>query len=469
MRQETDGLGSLTIRKNAYFGIHTQRAINNFEISGYRLHPALIIALAQVKEACARTNCDLGDLKGDRADAIIRACREIADGKHRDNIVVDPFQGGAGTSTNMNINEVIANRALELLGHSRGEYEVIHPIHDVNMHQSTNDVYPTAVRVAALTLLKHLEKTVSELQESMQAHEKTFRDVIKLGRTQLQDAVPMTLGMTFGAFAEAVSRDRWRIFKCRERIKQVNLGGTAIGTGLGAPREYIFRVTDVLRQITGLNVSRAENLLESTQNLDPFVETSGMLKTYAANLHKIATDLRLLASGPRGGIGELSLPAVQSGSSIMPGKINPVIPEMISQVAFRVIANDQVITLAAASGNLELNQFFPVICFSYLESLQLLIHATEKFDTLCIQGITADPEQCRAHVEQSRTLATVLVPILGYSRVETLVKQAETENRSIQEILIETDLFTLEQINDLLSPRRMQKLGYDPVEYDGIS
>ncbi len=468
MRQETDGLGSLEMQDNQYSGIHTHRAMTNFNISGYRLHPALIIALAQVKEACARTNQDLGYLGEDKAEAIIRACREIAGGEFHEAITVDPFQGGAGTSTNMNINEVIANRALEIRGHKPGEYAIIDPIHDVNMHQSTNDVYPTAFRVAALSLFKSLEKSVADLQESFQAHEQAFRDVIKLGRTQLQDAVPMTLGMTFGAYAEAVSRDRWRIFKCRERIKTVNLGGTAIGTGLGAPREYIFRVTDVLRRITGMKISRAENLVETTQNLDPFVETSGMLKAYAANLHKIATDLRILSSGPGGGIMEITLPAVQSGSSIMPGKVNPVIPEMVSQVAFRVMANDQVITLAASSGNLELNQFLPILCFSYLESLHLLIQVTDRFNTLCIQGIQACPEQCKNHVEQSRSLATVLVPVLGYHRVETLVKRAETENRSIREVILKDGVLTREQLDDLLSPRKMQKLGFDPGDYDGI-
>ena len=460
MRIERDGLGEMLIPEDAYYGIHTARAIENFSVSGHRLPGVFIESFAKVKMACAQTNRELGYLETTCGESIITACRELAEGRFHDQIVVDALQGGAGTSTNMNFNEVIANRALQLLGRARGDYSVIHPIDHVNLHQSTNDVYPTALRVAALTCLKELELDVSALQESLQRKELEFRDVVKVARTQLQDAVPITMGMEFGAYAEAVARDRWRVFKARERIKQVNLGGTAVGTGLGAPTSYIFRVVENLRDITGLNISRAENLVDATQNLDSFPEASGMLKAYAANLFKIASDLRLLSSGPDAGFAELVLPPRQAGSSIMAGKINPVIPELVSQVALRVMANDQVVTLVTALGQLELNQFLPLLAHSLLESLLMLSRCTRVFGELCVAGIVPKENRCLDLVLNSKSLATVLVPVYGYGKVETLVKQAAENGNTVLETAVKSELLSRQEADELLAPKRMHKLGF---------
>ncbi len=468
MRRERDTLGNLEIPADAYYGIQTMRAVRNFPFSGYRLPAPFIKAFAQVKQACAETNATLGFLDREQSDVIIAACREIEHGELHDQIVVDALQGGAGTSTNMNFNEVIANRAEEMLGGRRGEYAKVHPIHHVNMHQSTNDVYPTALKVAALELLVDLEKQVSRLQEALQAKESEFRDVVKVGRTELTDAVPMTLGMTFGAFAEGVARDRWRIFKSRERIKKVNLGGTAIGTGLGAPRDYVLKVTENLRHICGLPVSRAENLVDATQNMDSLVEVSGMLKAYASNLMKLASDLRLLSSGPSTGLGEITLPALQAGSSIMAGKINPVLPEAVTQVALKVMGNDQTIGLAAGMGQLELNHLMPLLTHSLLESLTLLVNTTQSLTQDCIAGIIANAARCLSHVEASNALATVLVPILGYAKVEGLVTSAKESGRSIREEITHQGIASTEVIDELLSPKRLCKLGFIPNEFDKV-
>ncbi len=468
MRTEYDGLGEMVIPDSAYYGVHTLRAVENFSVTGYRLHRRFIESFAQVKMACARTNNDLGFLVEHKAEAIVAACQEITQGKLHDQIVVDAFQGGAGTSTNMNFNEVIANRALEIVGRRRGDYSIIHPIDDVNMHQSTNDVYPTALRVASLKLLKELEVEVAAFQQALQEKEKVFHDVVKVGRTQLQDGVPMTLGMEFGAYAEAVSRDRWRIFKARERIKQVNLGGTAIGTGLGAPTTYILRIAENLKFITGLNISRAENLIDATQNLDTFVEASGMLKAYACNLLKIASDLRLLSSGPDSALREIELPPRQAGSTIMAGKVNPVIPEMVSQVALRVMANDQVTALAAGMGQLELNHLLPLIAHSFLESLEMLLRSTSLFSNLCVKEIKANSNRCMELALKSKSLATVLVPVAGYEQTEALVKRSISSGTAVWEVATTSGIVTEEQARDLLSPKRMYKLGFGGSDdYEG--
>ncbi|OIQ50915.1 Aspartate ammonia-lyase [Pseudodesulfovibrio hydrargyri] len=467
-RIERDGLGSMSIPADVYWGVHTSRAVRNFPFSGYRLPPAFIRAFARVKQACARTNALLGYLSGERGPAIVEACSEIAEGGLHDQIVVDAFQGGAGTSTNMNFNEVIAARAAELLGGERGDRELVDPLRHVNMHQSTNDVYPTALRVAVLAMLAGLEEAVSDLQAGLQRKEAEFRDVVKVGRTELMDAVPMTLGMTFGAFAEAVARDRWRIFKCRERIKRVNLGGTAVGTGLGAPRDYVLAVAGNLAEVTGLPVSRAENLVDVTQNADVFVEVSGMLKACAANLLKIASDLRLLSSGPAAGLGEIVLPPLQAGSSIMAGKINPVMPEAVTQVALRVMGNDQVVTMAAGLGQLELNHLLPLIAHSLLESLSLLTAACRGLAWGCVDGIKPRPEQCRNHVEQSMALATVLVPALGYGAVERIVKEADDRGETVAARIEATGIASREAVERLLSPRRLCKLGFTPEEFEEV-
>jgi aspartate ammonia-lyase len=467
-RLEHDGLGELAVPADAYWGIHTLRAVRNFPFSGSRLHPAFIRAFAQVKQACARTNALLGHLPGERGRAIIESCAEMADGALHDQIVVDAFQGGAGTSTNMNVNEVLAGRAVEILGGDRGDRELVSPIRHVNMHQSTNDVYPTALRVACLALLDDLESAVSTLQESLQGREAAFRDVVKVARTELTDAVPMTLGMTFGAFAEAVARDRWRLFKCRERLKRVNLGGTAIGTGLGAPRDYIMAVAGHLAAVTGLPVSRAENMVDATQNMDVFAEVSGMLKACAATLMKIASDLRLLGSGPATGLGEISLAPLQAGSSIMAGKINPVMPEAVTQAALRVMANDQLVTMAVALGQLELNHLLPVITHAMTESLTLLTAACRGLAATC-PDIRARRERCHAHVESSAALATVLVPALGYDRVEALVAGARAAGRSVRDQAAWAGVASAEAMERLLSPRQLCKLGYTPGEFEEVN
>lgn len=466
MRWETDGLGGAEIPEDAYYGIHTARALQNFHISGYRLPQTFIVSFATVKKACTLTNVELGYLERVTGRAILAACDEIISGRLHEHVVVDAFQGGAGTSTNMNFNEVIANRAIEILGGQKGDYWLVHPLNHVNMHQSTNDVYPTALKVAALELLKKLEVDVAGLQESFQGKEQQFRDVVKVGRTQLQDAVPITLGMEFGSYAEALSRDRWRIFKARERIKQVNLGGTAVGTGLGAPRDYILVVTENLRRITGLNVARAENLVDATQNMDTFVESSGMLKAYAANLFKIASDMRLLSCGPDAGIGEITLPPRQAGSSIMAGKINPVIPEMVSQVALKVMANDHVVGLVASLGQLELNHFVPLLTHCFLESLEILCNATRAFAEKCVRGIQSRADRCSHLVLNSKIVAAALVPVIGYETVERIVKQAESEHTTVAQAVVHEGLLTESQVAQILAPKRLYKLGFDRDELD---
>jgi len=465
MRQERDALGVRQLPEGALFGIHALRASENFPVSGYAIFPEFIVAFAQVKAACAMANQEAGFLDPGRAEAILAACREIAAGEHHDQIIVDPFQGGAGTSLNMNVNEVVANRALQLLGHAPGDYAVLSPLAHVNLHQSTNDTYPTALKVAALTLLKELESGTAKLQEAFQAKEAAFAHVVKVGRTELMDAVPMTLGMEFGAYAEAISRDRWRIFKCRERIKQVGLGGTAIGTGLGAPRQVIFRAAEHLRNLTGLPVSRAENLIDATANADPFVEVSGILSALAANLLKISSDLRLLASGPGAGLAEIALPALQAGSSIMPGKVNPVIPECLGQVALRVMANHQAVTLAASLGQLELNQYLPLLAHALLESLRLLRQGVTLLAEKCVAGITAREDRCRELVARSHALATVLVPALGYEAVSRLMAEAEAAGVPFADHLAATGVCSAAAAAELLSPKRMRKLGFEEGDY----
>jgi aspartate ammonia-lyase len=438
-----------------YYGEETEKSILNFAISGRRLPRVFIKAMAEVKQACAVTNMRLGYLDKRLGEAIRTACAEVAAGKYDDQIVVDVYQGGAGTSTNMNFNEVIAGLANEQLGE-----DAVHSIQHVNLHQSTNDVYPTALRVAILYSLQSLEKEIQSMQEALQAKELEFKDVVKLGRTQMQDAVPMTLGMEFGAWSEAIARDRWRIFKSRERIKQLNLGGTAIGTGLTAPREYIFRVTEQLRKLTGLSIARAENLVDATQNLDTIVEISGMLKALGVNIFKISQDIRLLSSGPQGGLGEISLPALQKGSSIMPGKVNPVLPEMMGQVGLKVMNNDSLISQVAALGNLELNQFLPLLTITILESLDLLLRSIPLFCERCITGIKANRDICLQKVKKSGSLATVLINRLGYERVEALIKETEISGKSLEELILEQQLLTENELKELLSPAQMYKLGF---------
>ena len=461
-RTETDSLGSLTVPADALYGIHTVRALANFPLSGQPCHSGLIRGMAQVKLACARTNAALGDLDAGLAQAIGQACEELADGRHREAVIVDALQGGAGTSLNMNVNEVIANRAEEILGGRRGEYQRVHPLHHVNLHQSTNDVFPTALKIAAIDGLHRLEKAIAALQTAFQAKEQEFAGIVKVGRTQLQDACPMTLGAECSAWAEAFGRDRWRVFKCEERIRVVNLGGTAIGTGLTAPRDYIFRATETLREITKMNLARAENLVDATQNADALVEVSGILNAHAVNLFKISSDLRLLASGPHAGLGELRLPAMQVGSSVMPGKVNPVICEAVGQAALQAIAQDSAVTSAAQSGQLELNAFLPLVAHALLGNLSLLERADTIFRERCIIGLQADAERCADLLEHSHAQVTALVPALGYELAAEVAKEAAQTRQTIRAVVLRRGLLGEVVLERLLSAEAMTALGYPP-------
>ena len=461
LRVEHDLIGQREVPVGVLYGIHTLRALENFPLAGRQVHAALAGGYGTVKLACAMTNRRLGVWAGDeaKADAIERACREMADGLLSEHIVVDLLQGGAGTSLNMNVNEVLANRALELLGQGHGCYERVSPTDDINRHQSTNDTYPTALKLAAIRLLQVLEERVVALQEAFQEAEKRFAHVVKVGRTQMQDAVLTTLGREMGAYAEAFNRDRWRICKCRERLRVVNLGGTAIGTGLAAPRQFIFRVVDTLRDLTGIGLARAENLIEATQNADVFVEVSGILKACAVNLLKVCTDLRLMASGPQSGFGEIKLPALQAGSSIMPGKVNPVIPEAVSQVAMLCMGYDATIATACASGNLELNPFLPLVAACLLDGIDLLGRACEILRGKCVTGIEADELRCRAHVESSTATATALVATLGYEKACEVAKESQRTGRSVREVAVGMGMLTAEAFAELVSPEVVCRLG----------
>ncbi len=465
LRTETDPLGARTLPAEALHGIHTLRAVENFPLSGRRVHPGLIHAYGAVKLAAIRTIRELGGWSAapERADALERACLELAEGSLDRHVIVDALQGGAGTSLNMNVNEVIANRALLLLGFAPGDYHAISPLDDVNRWQSTNDTFPTALRLAAIRGIGRLEERLVRLVESFQAQEKRLERVIKVGRTELQDAVLTTLGREMAAYADAIGRDRWRAYKCIERLRVVNLGGTAIGTGLGAPRAYIFRVVERLRELTGIGFARAENLIDATQNADVYVEVSGILKACAVNLIKISGDLRLLSSGPDAGFGEIRLPARQAGSSLMPGKINPVIPEAVTQAALVVSANDQAIAAAAGLGSLELNPFLPLIADALLASIDLLAGACEILARGCVDGIEADAERCRRSVESATAAATALVPLLGHERAEHIAAEAAAEGRSIRELVVGGGLLDAASFDSLISPEAVCRLGSPDV------
>jgi aspartate ammonia-lyase len=459
-RRERDALGERDVPSAALHGIHTLRALENFGLLGRPIHPDLARALGAVKLAAVRTNRAQGWLASDIAEALDRACLELFDGTLAPAILVDALQGGAGTSANMNVNEVLANRANELMGAARDDDRRVSPTDHVNLHQSTNDVFPTALRVAALWGLGRLESAVVGLQEAFQAKERAFSHVVKVGRTEMQDAVLTTLGREMAAYAEALNRDRWRLAKCGERLRVVNLGGTAIGTGLSAPRDYIFRVVEELREITGQGLARAENLVEATQNADVFVEVSGLLKALASTLIKICGDLRLLSSGPDAGLGEIRLPARQAGSSIMPGKVNPVIPEAVTQAALLSIGHDQALTMAVAMGSLELNPFLPLVAHCLLESFDLLARGCETLRTRCVEGIEADEARCRQQVENSTASATALVPRLGYARVGELVAASRREGRTIRDVAVASGLITAAEFDEATSPEAVCRLGF---------
>ncbi|MFI5610925.1 aspartate ammonia-lyase [Amycolatopsis sp. NPDC051903] len=451
-RTERDLIGELAVPAEAYYGVHTRRATANFPISGRPLatHPELVVALARVKHAAALANHDVGLLPAGKTEVIVAACEEIEAGRLHEEFPVDVIQGGAGTSSNMNVNEVVANRALELLGRPRGDYAHLHPIDDVNLGQSTNDVYPTAVKLAVHAAATELLGAMAELRAALHAKGREFAGVVKIGRTQLQDAVPMTLGQEFTAFAVTLGEDEQRLAEALTLLTEINLGGTAIGTGLNAHPDYARLACAHLARLTGLPLVTAGDLVEATADAGVFVQLSGVLKRVAVKLSKTCNDLRLLSSGPQAGLNEIRLPKVQAGSSIMPGKVNPVIPEVVNQIAFEVIGNDTTVTLAAEAGQLQLNAFEPIIAHSLLKSLRHLRTGARTLARRCVTGITANTEQLRRRVFESIGLVTALNPVIGYEAASALAKRASATGRSIHELVVEDGLLTAEQLDTLL-------------------
>jgi len=435
MRMEKDSIGEKQLEDSMIYGIQTARAKENFNLNYKKTDQSLVVAIVQIKKAAAHTYQTLGIGKTGVYEAIEQSCDLVLAGGYEDAFITSALQGGAGTSTNMNVNEVLANLALVKLGHQYGEYEFVHPLDDVNRGQSTNDVYPTALRIAAIQKLRVLSDYCAQLQQAFQQKENEFDHIQKLGRTELMDALPITLGQEFGAFAQAISRDRWRLYKVEERLRQVNLGGTAVGAGNNADRKYRFGVLEILREYTGMGLAPAEYPMDITQNNDVFVEVSGLMKALAVNLMKISNDIRLMSSGPKGGFGEISLKALQMGSTIMPGKVNPVIPEMVIQVAMKVIANDSAITMAASHGEFELNAFMPLIADSLLESLQLLIEAVDSFRTKCVEHILPDEDKCRQLLESSYAFATAYTVEYGYDLVCAAMKESKGDPLRLKDIL----------------------------------
>jgi len=453
-RREHDLLGERDVPAAAYYGIHTLRALENFPISRTPIsaYPELIRALACVKQAAALTNLELKLLDRARAEAIIAACEEIRRGEWHAHFVVDAIQGGAGTSTNMNANEVIANRALELLGHARGEYQHLHPLEHVNLSQSTNDVYPTAVKVALHFEIQRLRAAMAQLRLEFEIKAREFADVLKMGRTQLQDAVPMTLGQEFSTYAVMLAEDEERLREAALLIQEINLGATAIGTGINAPPEYAPRVCLHLRRLTGIDLVTAHNLVEATQDAGAFVQLSGVLKRVAVKLSKTCNDLRLLSSGPRAGLGEINLPPVQAGSSIMPGKVNPVIPEVVNQIAFEVIGNDVTVSFAAEAGQLQLNAFEPIIAHNLFNSLIYLRQGCLTLAERCVRGITANREHLRRSVAHSIGIVTALNPYIGYENATAIAKEAHATGSSVYDLVLAKGLLTQAQLDDILRP-----------------
>ncbi|HEX8046208.1 aspartate ammonia-lyase [Rhizobium sp.] len=459
-RREHDLLGTKEIPADVYRGVHTARAVENFQVTGMTIgrNPYLVRGLTFVKEAAAIANHELGLLDRVRMDAIVRACCEIRAGALHDQFVVDEIQGGAGTSTNMNANEVIANRALELLGHSKGDYAHLHPNDHVNLSQSTNDAYPTAVNIALIEAIDDLAASMTVLKSAFDRKAQEFARFIKLGRTQLQDAVPMTLGQEFRTFVVMLGEDKARLIESAALLHEINLGATAIGTGLNAPRGYAALACEHLSRLTGRPLVTAEDLIEATQDPGAFVHLSGVLKRVAVKLSKTCNDLRLLSSGPRAGIGEITLPAMQAGSSIMPGKINPVIPEMVNQVAYAVIGNDITITMAAEAGQLQLNAFEPIMVRALSQSISQLSAACRILAERCVDGIQANPAIMAARVEESIGLATALNPLIGYYAATEVAQEALASGRTVPEVVLERGHLTVDQLQKALSPEHLANL-----------
>lgn len=463
-RIEHDSIGEKQIPKDAYYGVQTLRAAENFFITGLKMHPEFINSFAQIKKAAAITNFEVGRLDKKRADAIVQACDEIVEGKFHDQFIVDPIQGGAGTSLNMNANEVIANRAIEIMGGEKGDYSLVNPNDHVNYGQSTNDVFPSCGRLTTLKLLYKAQAELERLYKALVKKSEEFDHVIKMGRTQLQDAIPIRLGQEFRAYATAIRRDINRFDRAKEEMRSLNLGGTAIGTGLNADVQYLQRVVRNIALISGLELVQAYDLIDATQNLDGYVACSGITKSCAVNLSKMCNDLRLMSSGPRTGLGEINLPARQNGSSIMPGKVNPVIPEVVNQVAFHVIGNDMTVAMAAEAGQLELNAFEPIIFYKLFQSIETISCAVHTLVDNCISGITANEEHCKELVENSVGIITAICPYVGYEKAAIVAKEAIRTGCSVRELVIRDNLLTQEQLDIILDPVSMTEPGISGID-----
>lgn len=461
-RLEHDSLGEIEVPADAYYGVQTLRAQDNFHITGVPMShfPRLINALAYVKMAAAEANASLGMLDETKSRAIVRACEELLSGKLHDQFIVDVVQGGAGTSANMNANEVVCNRALELLGHQKGQYEFLHPLNDVNMSQSTNDVYPSALNIALILDLRELIDAMQHVQKAFAKKGREFADILKMGRTQLQDAVPMTLGQEFTAWSVMIGEDVQRVDEAEDLVFEINMGATAIGTGLNSHPDYTRAVTEKLIERTTLNLKTSPDLVEATQDTGVYVQLSGVLKRVAVKLSKICNDLRLLSSGPRCGLNEINLPPMQPGSSIMPGKVNPVIPEVVNQVAFAVVGHDVTVAMASEAGQLELNVMEPVIAYSLFQSINMLRRACITLADKCVLGITANVDRCRELVENSIGLVTALNPYIGYEKSAEIAKEALKTGGSVYQIVLDKGYLSQQELDDILKPENMVRPRY---------
>ena len=455
MRLESDSIGEMEVPGEAYYGVQALRANENFPITGNSLHPDFIKNMARIKRAAAITNMRAGRLKPEIANAIESACNEVVCGMFASEFIVDGIQGGAGTSANMNMNEVIANRAIEMLCGKKGDYSIVHPNDHVNMAQSTNDVIPTAGKLTVLDLLKKLEKSLKKLDSALYKKADEFDGVIKIGRTQLEDAVPMRLGQSFHAYATRIERDMDRIENAKKEMYTVNMGATAIGTGINTSEYYFDHIVPTLAKVSGYPLVQADDLFDATENLDGFVRVSSCLKACAVNLSKMCNDLRILASGPKAGFGEITLPAMQNGSSIMPGKVNPVIPEVVSQVAFHIIGHDVTITMAAEAGQMELNAFEPVVFYNLFDSISTLTHAVDTLTDNCIIGITANEERCQKLLDASVGITTALCPYIGYKKAASLAKESLRTGVPVKKLVLKHGLMKEKQLDVVLDPYAM--------------
>jgi aspartate ammonia-lyase len=458
-RIESDSVGKKNVPADAYYGVQSLRAKENFCITGNRMHSAMICNLALLKKACAIVNRDAGVIDAKVADAIVAACEDLMDGKFHEQFIVDPIQGGAGTSMNMNANEVLANVAIEKLGGTLGDYSVVHPNDHVNQGQSTNDIIPTAGKMTVITLLQPLMENLEKLAVAFDEKAEEFDSIIKMGRTQLQDAVPIRLGQEFAAYASAVRRGLKRIRAVQEEMYPINMGGTAIGTGINADLTYYANIAGKIAELTGVPYYQAADMIDGTQHIDCFAAVSGALKECALALSKISNDLRLMSSGPRTGIGEINLPAMQNGSSIMPGKMNPVIPEVVNQVAFRVVGNDTTISMAVEAGQFELNAFEPVVFDALFQSITALTGAAQTLRENCVEDITANADRCMELLDASVGVITAVCPYIGYAQAATLAKDALKLRIPVRKLLLERGVLTSKQIETILNPHNMTKPG----------